>query len=183
MLLTPQWKKWVLPQVMSKIYLGFNKEDFKEILKEVVNHVQWANNDPGITGVKYQGQYHTYYSGPANYYTVVPSDAIYPRFTNALSKLELSTKLGKSVNNYIATGLAICHTVDCVCEVFPECVLSKFNEVVHSESKLFFKHKDSTTPKIIAFIEKNKDIEAVIKKQLLVNIIAPGQVYAQNNVQ
>lgn len=185
MLLSPKWKKSICPKVINRIFTYFSEEKYYKKLYEIITNLSQLHQ-VSYSSICYKGEYYTlpYVTGNNKACVMTASTPYVAEFEDLLRQKDEYYTLNSKALNWIATGLAMCHTVDCVCELFPAKIVDTINEIHYEETQqsLFIK-KPTTNAKFLAFNEKNLHIERDLKKQLVINLITPSIQNAKNNVQ
>ena len=184
MLLTPQWKRAIIPRVTEQLFTWFKQEDFNTILVSIINRCSNYHNEP-FNCIKYNGLFYNPYQLKGH--QVIPCgitkyDPNFPAFISLLEKKALYERLTGEAVNWLSCGLAMCHTVDCVCEVFPEFILDKFEYATNKQNVKFNKIQ-TTNPKFLRFIQNNEHIEREIKTNLVIQMLSPGETYGKDSIQ
>lgn len=179
MLLTPTWKRSVIAPVIKYITSKNNTNKATEYLKLLIAEINATNTGPNYTGIIYKSWHHRIpineQSGDINQgYYINVHDPFFDKFTKYLVLHEENTKLASHVKNWLSTGLAMCHTTDCICELFPDILLDAINETVPLPNGFRFIRTGTNNPKFMAFIAKNKEIENSVKRQIVFNMIVPS---------
>lgn len=182
MLLTPQWKKAVIPKIIEKIFLNYNNDIYIQKLCNLVRDVTRLQND-GTTylSIKWKDTFYTAFAtsqnNPFKAFSIYPTHPYFNRFIEIIDERAAYKKMTSDATNYLSVGLAMCHTLECVSAVFPESILNILNKIVTSGR---FFPLNTTTPKQLAFIAKNEKFVIELEKQLVMNLIVPDLSNAEN---
>lgn len=182
MYLNPEWKKTIIPIILESIFTKFTREIYIDRLAAVMRNIHAYTGDTTWTAIRYKSEIYTPYANPIpnKAFPMMESMALFHNFNNLLQDKAESDAHKKIAYNYLASGLAMCKTVEDLREVFPETILSIISAHTSNISTLY--HKPTTVPKFQAFIEKNKHIEKQLNMQLAYNMIAPGHTYEPNKL-
>jgi hypothetical protein len=184
MLLTPQWKRAIIPRVTEQLFTWFNLDNYNALLHAIIIRCSNQHNEP-FNCIDYRNHYYSPYTLKGvtiNACRITKQSPHYPAFNALLEQQELYSKLTKEAVNWISCGLAMCHTVDCVCEVFPEFILDKF-EYAAAQPNLKFNKIHTGNPKFLRFIQNNEHIEREIKTNLVIQMLSPGEMYGKDSIQ
>ena len=187
MLLTPQWKKAIIPRIIEKIFLSYNEEIYIDKLRKVINAINRYEKSDTYLAIKWRDQIYVGFQAtsqfPFKVFYITTTHPCFDDFMKVLKERDDYKALSAEVHNYLSVGMAMCHTTDCICAVFPESVLNILNAINHIGGYKTFKPMQPTVPKHIAFIKKHEPIVVELEMQLVTNIIAPDYQNAENSVQ
>ncbi len=187
MLLTPQWKKSIIPNIVQKIFTSFNESRYINQLGSIINTLNQKYNTPNYVGIKFQHQFYVAFKhqGAFQCHEIRSSEPSFQEFHDLINSRKEYETITRELSNYLATGLAMCHTTECMCEVFPEFILNAINEIhrgtPNANINLYWRMTDND--KFLAFIKKTAHIVTKIKKQLVLNILVPDNQNAKDPIQ
>lgn len=186
MLLTPQWKKHVIPNIVEKIFLNYNQDRYLDKLRNLINAINRYEKSDTYLGIKWKDQLFIGFGSTKNFpfklFTMTTTHPYFNDFITLLKERDDYNALTSRVTNYLSVGMAMCNSTECVSAVFPESVLNILN-LITTHSGYVFKPIQPTVPKHIAFIQKHESIVVELEMQLVTNIIAPDYQNAENSVQ
>lgn len=184
MLLTPKWKKSIIPRIVEKIFLSYNEADYRDKLCYLINAINRYERSDVYLGIKWKDQmfigFKSTNQNPFKLFTMTTTHPYFNDFAALLKERDDYNALTSRVTNYLSVGMAMCNSTECVSAVFPESVLNILNSIAVSTH---FKPIAPTVPKHIAFIQKHESIVVELEMQLVTNIIAPDYQNAENSVQ
>jgi hypothetical protein len=179
MLLTPQWKKSITPFIVETICKDYSQTAYNQKLADLVYKVNHARLTPDHIGFVFNGEYYIPFEikGKLLLHTMTVNDGFYYEFRSILNDKKEYVEQTKKISNYILTGLAMCHTTDCLRGLFPQYVLDAITET-HRVKNLtiteLVRNPSLENARFTAFNEKNEKVLHDIAKQLLINLIKPG---------
>lgn len=183
MLLTPQWKKAIIPRVTEQLFTWFTLHEFNSVLSTIIIRYRNQHKEP-FNCIEHDGVFHglNRFSGNKVFpCRISKHDPNYISFISLIEKQKLYQKLTKEVVNWLSCGLAMCRTTDCICEVFPEFILGKFEYAV-GQHNIKFNKVYTSNPKFLAFIQRNEIIEREVKTNLVIQTLSPGEMYGKDSV-
>lgn len=186
MLLTPQWKKAIIPRIVEKIFLSYNEADYRDKLCYLINAINRYEKADTYLGIKWKDQiligFKATSQNPFKLFTMTATHPFFNDFAALLKERDDYNALTSRVTNYLSVGMAMCNSTECVSAVFPESILNILNNIGNTTAYKIFKPIQPTVPKHIAFIQKHESTVVELEMQLVTNIIAPDYQNAENSV-
>lgn len=182
MLLTPQWKKSIVPKITTKIFTHWSPAKYYDDLHACIDALSARRQVSGYVAIRHAGNIYTGYKSSGGFlaHDITSSDPIFPQFKAVLNARSTYDNMTAKISNYMLTGMAMCHTTECVCQLFPQFILDAINEIHYEEGSSVpdMRVMLGASTKFQAFNEKNKPIIIAMKKQIALNIIMPDIKHA-----
>lgn len=179
-LLTPKWKKWLIPKLVNDICIWFNEDEFNRTVIKIIQTESARYKEP-FNCLEFRGEYFRF-SGGSSTMSTCRIGTTSPHFNpmyNLIANRDSVTECSRELTAYLQNGLAICHTLECIEQVFPEFIIDKINfvalERLHS--------KPTDNPKHTKFIERYAHVVGNIKQQLIINSLVSEPSHANPNLR
>jgi hypothetical protein len=184
MRLTSEWKRAIIPRITEQLFTWFTLKEYDSTLVSIITNCSSYHNQP-FNCILHKGLCYNPYK--LKHQQILPCgitkhNPSYDNFISLIEKKALYESLTKEAVNWLSCGLAMCHTVGHICEVFPEFILSRFANVV-SHPDVHFIKQETSYAKFTSFIERNAHIEQQIKRNILMQMMSPGEIYGKDSIQ
>lgn len=182
----PTFKLAIVPAITRRIFPTFNEFEYNNKLDVIIRMVASYENVKDAVSILYKDNFYTPYDiSQVNfkYVRIKESHACFDEFINLIESKNKYKELTASASNYLRNGFAICNSTNDMCEVFPQFILDTIKLIIDNESVDGLIEKPTEKNKIISFKQRNEQLVESLKKQIVFNIIAPGSVYANNDIQ
>lgn len=179
-LLTPKWKKSIIPLVVSRICIWFSPSELEQTITNILRHESSKYSEP-FTCLEFRGELFRMYQsyGQMSVYRVGTTSPHFTLLDSLIANRESAKRCTHELTVYLQNGLAICHTTECVEEVFPQFILDYTREF----STYKFAAKDTTNSKFMAFNERHIKFIDSVKYQLIINSLVSDPKHAKPNFQ
>lgn len=179
-LLTPKWKKWIVPKLVSDICVWFNETEFNITIIKILQTESARYKEP-FNCLEFRGELFRYKGGSSTMSTcrIGTTSPHFSLMFNLIANRDSVKECSRELTAYLQNGLAMCYTLECVEQVFPEFILDKINYL--TKERLHSKPADN--PKHIKFIEQYADVVGNIKQQLIINSLVSEPSHAKPSLQ
>ena len=181
-LLTPKWKKWIVPELVSNICVWFNQKEFDTTLVRIIA-VEAQTHKEAFNCLEFRGELFRFSGGSSSMSTcrIGTTSKHYNLMYNLIANRNSVKECSRELTAYLQNGMAICHTLECVEQVFPEFILEKINYAMSPIGRLVT--KPATNPKHVKFIEQYAHVVGNIKTQIIINSLVSEPSHAKPNLQ
>ena len=179
-LLTPKWKKWIVPKLVNDICVWFSSDEFHQSLSRIISIESQAHKEP-FNCLEFRGELFRAgnNAGVISTCRIGTTSKHYNLMYNLIANRDSVKECSRELTAYLQNGMAMCYTLECVEQVFPEFILEKINcialERLHS--------KPTDNPKHLKFIKQYADVVGNIKTQIIINSLVSEPSHAKPNLQ
>ena len=181
-LLTAKWKKWITPKLVSGICVWFDEQEFHTTLCKILSIESNASNTL-FNCLKFRGELLTFRGGYSGVCIceIGTTSAHFNLMYNLIANRDSVKECSRELTAYLQNGLAMCRTLECIEQIFPEFILERINFLTAPGQKLVMKPAINT--KHIKFIEQYAHVVGNIKYQIIVNSLVSEPSHAKPNIQ
>ena len=182
-LLTAKWKKSIVPKLVNDICVWFNPVEFDRTIVSIINTLSAQHLEP-FNHLEFRGEIFRITGGSnrASTCRIGTTSKHYNLMYHLIANRDSVKECSRELTAYLQNGLAICHTLECIEQVFPEFILERINSftaLLHQKLVT----KPTTNPKHIKFIEQYAHVVGNIKQQLIINSLVSEPSHAKPNLQ
>ena len=174
-LLTPKWKKWIVPKLVNDICIWFDPIEFDRTIINIISAL-CAQHQEQFNHLEFRGEIFRFKGGSSKTSTcrIGTTSPYYNLMYNLIANRNSVKECSRELTAYLQNGMAMCYTLECVEQVFPEFILEKINcialERLHS--------KPTDNPKHLKFIKQYADVVGNIKTQIIINSLVSEPSHA-----
>lgn len=181
-LLTPKWKKWIVPKLVNDICIWFDPIEFDRSVINIISAL-CAQHQEQFNHLEFRGEIFRFAGGSSKTSTcrIGTTSPYYNLMYNLIANRNSVKECSRELTAYLQNGMAMCHTLECVEQVFPEFILEKINYLIAPSQRLVT--KPTSSAKHLKFIEQYADVVGNIKTQIIINSLVSEPSHAKPNLQ
>lgn len=181
-LLTPKWKKWIVPKLVNGICVWFNSDEFHQTLSRIISIESQVHKEP-FNCLEFRGELFRAgnNAGVISTCRIGTTSKHYNLMYNLIANRNSVKECSRELTAYLQNGMAMCHALECVEQVFPEFILEKINYLITPNPRLV--PKPTSSAKHLKFIEQYADVVGNIKQQIIINSLVSEPSHAKPNLQ
>ena len=179
-LLTPKWKKWIVPKLVNGICVWFNSDEFHQSLSRIISIESQVHKEP-FNCLEFRGELFRVVNnaGVISTCRIGTASKHYNLMYNLIANRNSVKECSRELTAYLQNGMAMCHTLECIEQVFPEFILEKINYVIGER----LHSKSTDNPKHLKFIKQYAGVVGNIKQQLIINSLVSEPSHAKPTLQ